>query len=92
MLCGFTKRVSVDVSYLYMNDILEYNPPYAQSDFTCNPGPTFAACVARPYLVATTWPLEDDSSETFRAGDSLSCNFAPCEEDSEGIIKMLKLS
>ena len=37
---GFIKGVSVDVSYLLINDILEYNPPYIQSDFTCNPGPT----------------------------------------------------
>ena len=21
-------------------DVLDYNPPYVQSDFTCNPGPT----------------------------------------------------
>ena len=26
MSCGFTKGVSVDVSYLKINDILEYNP------------------------------------------------------------------
>ena len=25
------KSVSEDVSYLYKNDILEYNPPYVQS-------------------------------------------------------------
>ena len=25
---------------LLINDILEYNPPYVQSNFTCNPGPT----------------------------------------------------
>ena len=25
---------------LVINDILEYNLPYVQSDFTCNPGPT----------------------------------------------------
>ena len=36
---GFTKGVSVDVLYLKINDILEYNPPYMQSDFTCNSGP-----------------------------------------------------
>ena len=30
----------MDVSYLKINDILEYNLPYMQSDFTCNPGPT----------------------------------------------------
>ena len=39
-LCGFTKGVSVDVLYLKINDVLEYNPPYVQSDFMCNPGPT----------------------------------------------------
>ena len=32
MLCGFTKGVSVDVSYLSINDILEYKPPYVQSE------------------------------------------------------------
>ena len=25
---------------LKINDVLEYNPPYVQSDFTCNLGPT----------------------------------------------------
>ena len=30
-LCGFTKGVSVDVLYLKINDVLEYNPPYVQS-------------------------------------------------------------
>ena len=38
------RGVSVDVSYLYINDVLEYNPPYnpsyVQSEFTCNLGPT----------------------------------------------------
>ena len=34
---GFTKGVSVDVLYLKINDIVEYNPPYIQSDFMCNP-------------------------------------------------------
>ena len=29
--CGFTKRVSVDVSYLQINDILDENLPYMQS-------------------------------------------------------------
>ena len=37
---GFTKGVSVDASYLKINDILEYNLPYMQSNFTCNLGPT----------------------------------------------------
>ena len=40
MMCGFIKGVSVDVLYVYINDVLEYNPPYLQSDFTCNSGPT----------------------------------------------------
>ena len=40
--CGFTKRVSVDVLYLKINDVLEYNLPYMQSNFTCNPGPTLS--------------------------------------------------
>ena len=40
MLHGFTKGVSVDFSYLQINDILEYNPPYVQSDFTFNSGLT----------------------------------------------------
>ena len=40
MLLGFTKGISVDVSYLLINDVLEYNPPYVQSDFMCDPGPT----------------------------------------------------
>ena len=40
MTRGFTKGVSVDVLYLKINDILEYNLPYTQSDFTCNPGLT----------------------------------------------------
>ena len=30
--CGFTKGVGVDVWYLYINYILEDNPPYVQSD------------------------------------------------------------
>ena len=38
-LHGFTKGVSVDLSCLYKNDVLEYNSPYMQSDFTCNLGP-----------------------------------------------------
>ena len=25
---------------LCLNDVLEYNPPYVKSDFTCNLGPT----------------------------------------------------
>ena len=40
MTHGFIKGVSVDVSYLKMNDILEYNPPYVQSNCMCNSGPT----------------------------------------------------
>ena len=28
---GFTKWVSIDVPYLYLNDIFEFNPPYMQS-------------------------------------------------------------
>ena len=40
MMCGFINRISVDVSYLLINDVLEYNLPYMQSDFTSNPGPT----------------------------------------------------
>ena len=31
MLRGFTKGVSVDVLYLQINDVLEYNLPYVQS-------------------------------------------------------------
>ena len=39
MMHGFTKGVSVDVSYFeYM--IFELNPPYGQSNFTVNLGPT----------------------------------------------------
>ena len=38
-LRGLTKGVSVDLSCLYKNDVLEYNSPYMQSDFTCNLGP-----------------------------------------------------
>ena len=34
----FKKGESVDVSYLKINDILEYNLPYVESDFICNPG------------------------------------------------------
>ena len=30
----------MDVSYFSINDILEYNLPHMQSDFTCNMGPT----------------------------------------------------
>ena len=30
-------RVSVDVLYLKINEVLEYNPPYVQSDFAYNP-------------------------------------------------------
>ena len=41
MSCGFTKGENVDVLYLKINDVLEYNPPYVQSDFMCNPGCTF---------------------------------------------------
>ena len=37
-LHGFTKGVSVDALYLKINDVLEYNLPYEQSDFMCNPG------------------------------------------------------
>ena len=40
MLCGFTKGVSVNVLYLKINDVFEYNLPFVQSDFTCNPGLT----------------------------------------------------
>ena len=36
---GFTKGVGVDVLYLLINDILEYNPPHMRSNFKCNPGP-----------------------------------------------------
>ena len=36
---GFTKGVCVDALYL-KNDVLEYSPPYVQSNFTCNPDPT----------------------------------------------------
>ena len=38
MLHGFTKGISVDVSYLKINDVLDYNLPFVQSNFTCNPG------------------------------------------------------
>ena len=30
----------MDVFSLKINDILEYNLPYVESDFECNPGPT----------------------------------------------------
>ena len=40
MTHGFTKGVSVDVSYLKINDFFEVNLPYGQSDFSVNPGPT----------------------------------------------------
>ena len=40
MTHGFIQGVlGVDVLYLLINDGLEYNPPYVQSDFKCNPGP-----------------------------------------------------
>ena len=40
MSCGFTKGVSVDVLYLQINDFLEYNLPYMNSDYSiCNLGP-----------------------------------------------------
>ena len=32
-ICGFTEGVSVDVLYFEINDVLEYNLPYVQSDF-----------------------------------------------------------
>ena len=38
MIRGFIKGVSVDVLYLQLNDVLEYNLPYVQSDFMCNSG------------------------------------------------------
>ena len=41
MSLGFNKGVSVDVSYLKISYVLEYYLPYMQSDFTCNPGPTY---------------------------------------------------
>ena len=34
----FYKAVSVDVLYLKINDVLEYNMPYVQSDFMSNLG------------------------------------------------------
>ena len=40
-LHGFTKGVSVDVLFFKINDIFGHNPPFVQSDFTCNPGPMF---------------------------------------------------
>jgi len=39
MTHGFIKKVSVDVLYLKINDVLEYNLPYVQSNFMYNPGP-----------------------------------------------------
>ena len=39
VLLGFTKWVSMDVLYLKINDVLEYNLPYVQSNFMYNPGP-----------------------------------------------------
>ena len=42
---GFTKGVGVDVLYLKINDVLEYNSPYMQSDFTCNPGRMIIFCI-----------------------------------------------
>ena len=41
-LCFLTiieQKLRVDPG-LYVDDILEYNPPYVESNFTCNPGPT----------------------------------------------------
>ena len=38
MTRGFIKGVSVDVLYLKINDAVEYNLPYVQSDFMCNLG------------------------------------------------------
>ena len=40
MLRGFTKGVSVYVSFLEINDIIGYNLPYMQTDFMRNLGPT----------------------------------------------------
>ena len=37
-MCGFTKGVS-GCFVLVKNEILEYNLPYVETDFTCNPGP-----------------------------------------------------
>ena len=36
---GFTKGVSVDVLYWKINYVLENNPLYVQSNFTCNLDP-----------------------------------------------------
>ena len=36
-----------DVLHLKMNDVLEYNPLYVQSNFTCNPGATLFMTVAK---------------------------------------------
>ena len=36
----FYKGGKCECFILVINDILEYNLPYVQSDFTCNPGPT----------------------------------------------------
>ena len=40
MSLGFINGVSVDVLYLYINDVLVYNQPCVQLNFTCNPGLT----------------------------------------------------
>ena len=45
MSSGFTKGVSVDVLYLKINYLLEYNLPYMQSDFMHNLSLTNIFCL-----------------------------------------------
>ena len=40
MMQGFIKGVRVNISYLKLNVILEYHPPYMHSNFMSNPGLT----------------------------------------------------
>ena len=76
MLHCFTKGVSVDVSYLKINDVLEYNPPYMESDFTCNQGPAeiFSHCPwssKRNIFKNKIWPLTNKQ----RLSNICSMNF-----------------
>ena len=57
---GFTNGggVSVDVLYLKINDVLEYNLPYVQSNFMCIPGPMWKKIWTRKLFKA-----DDDVDE-----------------------------
>ena len=50
---GFTMGVSVDVPFLQINDNLEHNLPYVQSNFTCNPDLTLQRMY--DYKLHFTW-------------------------------------